>query len=463
MELSVLSKAWGTAVVVVNSVGQGRVPYLPLDQLCEKRDRRVRWMVRYAAETVPYYRDLFRELGIDPSEIRTADDLDRLPLLDKASVRANPERFVSTSRWGRTAVPHLTSGTTGQPLTVFHDRNSLLADTGVIRRHAAVVQAVLGRRSAIRGLSVGYAGGAYEARQAFLQQASFRLRRRQAVWLPMSAPLDDVIAALNHHRPDVLACLGSYADALFRNVAALDRQVYVPPVIVYGGDSITDSGRELIQHQFGAVLLSNYECVEVHKIGFTCEHATGFHLHMDLTHVRIVNEQGRRLPPGQKGEVVVSNLVNRGSVLLNYRLGDVAALTEEPCPCGRTMPLLTELEGRVEDIIYLPNGDFVHPRLVWKALKHRQGLLRYQLVQRDPEAFELRLSTVDEASFEGIAAAAIAELRPLLGESAVISPVRCQSLGSTGGRKFRPVVALAAGAPGAREVRQQCGEEVACR
>jgi phenylacetate-CoA ligase len=128
MNGGIFTKAYGSAVIALNMIGQRRIPYVPSEQLRQMRDRRVRQMGLYAAKTVPFYRDLFRREGIDPGEIRTAGDLDRLPLIDKQVVRKQPERFVSNSRWGRAAVPFPTTGSTGAPLTVFHDRYSLLAN-----------------------------------------------------------------------------------------------------------------------------------------------------------------------------------------------------------------------------------------------------------------------------------------------------------------------------------------------
>ncbi|UCC76528.1 MAG: phenylacetate--CoA ligase family protein, partial [Anaerolineales bacterium] len=182
--------------------------------------------------------------------------------------------------------------------------------------------------------------------------------------------------------------------------------------------------------------------VEAFKIGFTCEERTGFHLHEDLTYVKIVDSSGRRLPPDEKGEVIISNLVNRGTVLLNYRLGDIAALSHEPCPCGRTFVMLSDLEGRVEDILHLPDGSFVHPRLVWKLFKHRTGVLRYQLIQHALDTFELRLTTIDRSAFDRVIGEVIADLRQLLGQDAIIDAVYQAEFQPYTGAKFRPVLSL---------------------
>ena len=99
--------------------------------------------------------------------------------------------------------------------------------------------------------------------------------------------------------------------------------------------------------------------------------------------------------------MVISNLVNRGTVLLNYRFGDIGTISNEQCPCERTLPLLSELEGPAEDVIHLADGGWVHPRAVWGVIKQQTEVLQYQLIQHAPEHFELRIVTADRTGYFG--------------------------------------------------------------
>jgi phenylacetate-CoA ligase len=426
--MGLLNKAYGTVVTARNLIGQRRIPYLPEERLRELRDRRVRQIVDYAARSVPYYQDLLRSEGLEPARIRTAEDLERLPLVHKRQVRSQPERFISTSRWGRTAVPFLTSGTTGEPVDIYHDRYSLLVNSAFNQRFTQVLRHFLGRQGGFKWLTIHHPDDSLTQMQKFLSENRFMPLRRQQTAVDVSAPLDAVIAAINRERPALLSAYGSYLEALFKGVAARGINMHVPGVVYFGGDTMSDGGRRLIEEQFGAVVLSTYQAIEAFKIGFFCEERSGFHLHEDLVHVTIVDAAGRPVPAGEKGEVVISNLVNRGTVLLNYRLGDLAALSDEPCPCGRTLRLLTGLEGRVLDVIWMPDGSFVHPVEIWKVISHSldeggSGLLQYQLIQHELALFELRLATVDRRAFDRMGDELVNSLRRLLGQSSVIEPV----------------------------------------
>jgi phenylacetate-CoA ligase len=213
---------------------------------------------------------------------------------------------------------------------------------------------------------------------------------------------------------------------------------------MYSGDTMSVTGRDLIEGEFGIPVLSAYNAVECFKIGFTCERRDGFHVHEDLCDVRIVGPDGSDLPVGEKGEVVISNLVNRGTVLLNYRLGDLARLDEARCDCGRTSRRLVDLDGRVDETIEIAGGTFVYPTRVWHVFRERPDILRYQLVQHEPDRFELRVVTTEGREAERAASEAVDDLRLILGGSKV-ELSRHDELPAGPGGKFRHLVPLGAG------------------
>ncbi len=431
----------GTVQVLRGIPGERRVPWLPHERIGQDRDRRVRGIVRYAAAHVPYYRDTFREAGLDPDDVTGAADLARLPLLEKAMVRQDPERFRATSREGLRAVPFVTSGTTGTPLTIYHDIPSIVRNPARCEPEKAVEQEILGRRRGVRRLTIIYGGSTIRQIWEVYRRHTFLPVPSEQSLLSVDQPLEAIFAHINRRRPDVISGYGSFLEALFRYAAERDVRFHRPLLVSYGADAVSEPGKQLIRDHFGIPLVSRYGAVESFRIGFTCPEGHGFHIRDDLCHLRIVDSDGHPLPPGRTGEVVISNLVNRGSVLLNYRLGDIAALSPAPCPCGRSLPLLTGLEGRLEDVLYLPNGQLVHPRSVWACMKNQSGLLRYQLRQLEPDRFELLLVLTRADEFNRLVEQISPALRRLLG-NATIAFRRVENIATPPGGKFRPVVAL---------------------
>jgi phenylacetate-CoA ligase len=443
-----IRKAQGTAIVARNLIGQAGLPYLPDNELHEIRDRRVSEIVGYAARTVPFYRDFFQSEGIDPAGISCAEDLERLPLIDKQTVREQPERFLSTSSLARSGMGVWTSGTTGMPLQVWHDRRSLLANSAYNRRIRTAIASLLGTGSVYEELRVGQPDSMLNQLPGFLDQNRFMPFPRRHIFQSLYEPLKEVVRAINVHRPEVIACsYGSYLELLFRTVRERGLEMHVPRVLIHYSDAMSGDGTRLIEEEFGIAVVSEYSATEAFKIGFVCEERCGFHCHDDLTHVRIVDVDGRSVPVGQEGEVVISNLVNHGTVLLNYRLGDVAALSDEPCRCGRTLRLLSLLEGRVSDIIRLGDGSSVHSGRVRVACNQRmhqdsQGLLQYQLIQRGMDVFEFRLATVGLEAFDRTVGGFVSDLQAILGPDVTIEALRfADSLPPGPGGKTRAVIA----------------------
>ena len=167
-------------------------------------------------------------------------------------------------------------------------------------------------------------------------------------------------------------------------------------------------------------MISRYNAVEAFKIGFTCEERDGVHLEDDLCHVRVLDDEGDEPPAGHVGEVVISNLVNRATVLLNYRLGDVAARSPGGCACGRLTPMLADVGGRLERTLRAQDGRFVPEGAIQVRLKDR-GAQSFQLVQLARDAYELKVVAED---YEGIRLKLVEDLRDLLGEDASIETSR---------------------------------------
>jgi phenylacetate-CoA ligase len=445
---SLIRRLRGNVLVLSHLPAQRRIPRSPRVHVEALRDAGVRRIVRWAARTVPHYRDLFRRERIDPGGIRTAADLDRLPVLDKDAVRRDPLRFVSEWRGARDGITLLTSGSTGERVTIHHDRASLLANIAYSEREREVVTSFLGKKLGYREALLNYPGSTLDKVDDYYRRSTLIPGRPDRIRLSVLDPIEENAARIESFAPAVVFTYGSYLEALHRAATAGRIRMYRPRVIVYGAEAIFPQVRSEIEAAYGVPVLSVYNAVEVFKIAFQCERRSGFHVHEDLCHVRIVDADGRTARDGEKGEVVISNLVNRGTVLINYRLGDQSAYVDEPCACGRSLRTLGEIDGRTEDLLALANGRVIHPRAVWGIVKPRLEIRQYQLLQAAPERFVLRLVTADEAAFRAIAPQVADELGSLLGPGMQVALERRADIPRGPGGKVRLVVALGASAGG---------------
>jgi phenylacetate-CoA ligase len=431
-----LTKARGTLTILRELPRQRRVPFLPAERVHELRDARVRELVRYAAETVPHYRHL------DPGTIRGANDLDRLPFVEKRQLQEDPNRFRARSPLALDPVLLYTSGSTGTPLSVARDRRSLLAMVAYSERERAIEARLIGRRYAYRIAQVFNPGGNVSRVLDSLGSTSYRPFRPRLHELSIVDSLEETAAKIARVRPLVLHGYGTYLELLLRAHAAGQVSFPLPRLVFYAGDRLSPDGRRLIRETLGVPVLSRYAAAEAIRIGYFCELGSGFHLHEDLTHVRVLDRDGRPAGPGEVGEVVVTDLLNRADVLVNYRLGDLAVLSGEPCPCGRSSRVLTDLEGRSNDVVRLADGTFVHPLLLEGPIRrHGPGILRFQVVQEARERFRLKVVAADDEAFARASTDVAAALRQLL-RGVSVEVERHAELPPDESGKFRAVLAL---------------------
>jgi phenylacetate-CoA ligase len=224
----------------------------------------------------------------------------------------------------------------------------------------------------------------------------------------------------------------------------------LPRVVTFSSDGLSDAARRLIRDELGILVLGTYQAVEAFKIGFECGEGDGLHINTDLYPVRIVDAAGNDVAAGEPGDVIVSNLVNDATVLLNYRLGDRAALVTERCACGRTLPRMTQPLGRLDDWIVVGETR-IHSQSVRTIFTNEAEILQYQVVQRGPREFRVSLMTRTAVADAAMTQRIADGFRARLGESVSVDVTRVDDLPRTSRGKVRAIVPLseaaARGAP----------------
>ena len=176
-------------------------------------------------------------------------------------------------------------------------------------------------------------------------------------------------------------------------------------------EPISPSVLRLMRDELGIAVLSVYQTVELGIVGWECERQCGHHLNVDLCPIRILDDNRRQVPVGESGEVVGSNLVNRGTMLLNYLVGDLAGRLPEPCGCGRALPLLSSVQGRSTDWLRSASGRPIHPQAVRGILSPLGEIRRYQLVQERPGHVRVVAVTMPETDRDQLRTRIVGEAR----------------------------------------------------
>lgn len=340
--------------------------------------RRAREIAIHAAAHVPLYRERYAAVGADPRAIRDWAAFERLPLMDKASVRDGfPDRSVAEGADLQGCILSTSSGSSGQMMTIPHRADRLwpyLISSQRMLRWAA--------------------GDRYPFwyRQAYVYTSEYPLLRVPGFYplsfIPTAAEPERILASLERLRPQILH---TYPTVLRDLVAIAPERMAALRLrgVSVGSELSTQAERDGWGVVLGVPVRDEYSTEELGRIASQCPEGR-YHLHEDIVHTEILDEDGR--PTAGIGEVVGTELHNRTMPFVRYRQGDLARISDEPCPCGRHTRLLADLVGRANDGFLLRDGRTL-PAGFLLDVSYRailglpaDAVSAYRLVQRDPDA-----------------------------------------------------------------------------
>ena len=401
---------------------------LDLDQ-----ESRLRSMVIWCAARVPYYRDMFSELGINPLEIRTVADLSQLPILDKEIVRADPDRFLPDEPRPK-LIAQTTGGTTGTPVRYWATLEAVRANYATYEARCRAWAGVrLGQRMAsFHGQPIipdSQVGGPYWRRNLAFNQVYFSVYHLNSLTLP------DYVAQLERFQPVVIA---GYTSAVHRIARGLidsgDIGRVRPTAILVSSETLTPAVREDIQTAFGCRVTNAYSLGELVAFISECDHGE-LHISTEYGIVELAETAS-----GVGREIIATGLINKGMPLLRYRTGDLAVPAEiGSSACGRGLPRVAEIIGRVDDVVRTPEGATVGPAPMSLAFQRVPNLRRAQVRQDSLEELTVLLE-VDTSFTSHDEEFLVGELRKRLGPSIRLIVEQVPTVPRTSGGKERLVV-----------------------
>ncbi len=419
-----LTRVRWSAFAAWNARKERGLPFRPLDQIEGLQSRRVRAMVKHAYENVPFYREAMDQRGLKPRDFQTAADLAQLPRVEKDYFIQHPDEFFAPNFARADGVTLRSSGTSGIPKTIRQEARALFLAFASGHRRRVVFSHFIGRPFGYRETRFARPSGSDKIVRRFYEEHSWTPPQIDLTRQGLSAgdlSVEDTAAAVSEFRPDHVIGYGSYLGALFRELHERKIPIHHPKLITYVGDSMPEADRLLIEQEFGIPVISTYQCTEVQRLGFFCEQRSGFHISIDLVAFRVVDNDNREVAPGESGQMVISNLTNRATVLLNYNLGDIVTRAKLTCPCGRTLPMIQNIRGRTGDMLHLADGRLMHSLVATEQVLAVPGVRQVQLVQQTLDRFVLRAIAKPGADKSQTSAALAAALHGKVGDSASVT------------------------------------------
>ena len=355
---------------------QKEIETMPLEDMKKLQSEKLVKQVKHVYENVAYYRDLMDKKGVSPDDIKSIDDLHKLPFLSKADLRdAYPYGLLAKPLEDCVRIQS-TSGTTGRRVVAFYTQKDIDLWEDCTAR---AITAVGGTKKDVCQVAYGYGlftggpglnGGSHKVGCLTLPLSSGNTERQIQFMMDLGAT--------------ILCCTPSYAAYLGES---LKEQGYKPEDIplkagIFGAEPWTEEMRRGIEKTLGIKAYDIYGLTETTGPGvaFECSEQTGMHVNEDHFYAEIIDpDTGEVLPEGSKGELVFTSLDKEAFPLLRYRTRDICVLSRKKCSCGRTLVKMAKPMGRTDDMLII-RGVNVFPSQIETVLLNEGYEPNYQII-----------------------------------------------------------------------------------
>ena len=361
--------------------------FLEPTEIIKYQNKKLQRLIDHAYHNVSYYKELFDLHKIKPSHIKTANDLNVIPLLEKKTIQENTNSLIAnnfTKYFTRT-----TSGSTGTPLNIHYNTENKLVEIALMFRFLSSIGKDVGSKeinlwgrpdNSTMNKLLRFTKG-------FLYNTSFK-----NVYQFKDQDYTDIVSSLIKN-PNIH--LRGFTQSIFMIACKLrdmKASINIDAVSVTA-EKLLSLQREVIEKHLTKNLYDQYGCGETNSIAFECKCHNGLHHAFEHSILEIVTDDGTRT--NENGAAVITNLDNYAMPLIRYRNGDLIRLSNKKCTCGRSSQLIDSIEGRLYDFIEGANGVKVHNAFLDHILVESDILEQYKvneirIIQTEPDLLVLQ-------------------------------------------------------------------------
>jgi phenylacetate-CoA ligase len=349
----------------------------PRQRILDLQFERLQALLQDVAVHVPYYRELFARIDFDPAAVRSVADLQALPFLTKAEIRAHSDALRADD--AKDLARFNTGGSSGEPLIFFIGTERVTHDVAAKWRATRWWDVDIGDREIVVWGSPIELGT--QDRVRLVRDTLMRTELLPAFEMS-DAKVDGFVARIRERRPKMLF---GYPSAISHIALRAERRgVRLDDlgvkVVFCTSERLYDHQRETIRRLLGCPVANGYGGRDAGFIAHECP-SGNMHITSEDIVVEIIDGAGKVLPPGQSGEIVVTHLATRDYPFIRYRTGDIGTLGEEACPCGRGLLILKDIQGRSTDFVVAQDGTVMHGLALIYVLRDIPGVARFKIVQ----------------------------------------------------------------------------------
>ncbi len=360
-----------------------RTQWLSRDEIHTYQWRKLKTLLMDAYENIPFYRKRLRKQSIHPDEIKSYDDFRKIPILTKQHIQENLDDLINV-RFSKTSLrQNSTGGSTGQPLIFYQDDAFWHFVKAIVLRHDRWAGLDWGKKYVVFW-------GAERDMESYFKRRRTRFKSRyidRCIFInafnfteeKMKAAIDEML----RFQPEIIQAYASavYLLAQYISECNIDISSLKMKGIISAAETLSAVKRNLIESVFGCAVFNRYGSRDMNLMASECEAHDGMHIAAENVFMEFIGTDGQPVSDGQMGEIIVTGLNNFSMPLIRYAIGDIGKPSSKSCICGRGLPLLQSIDGRVHDIMKMPNGKIVHGEYFNHLFYGKKGIKQYQIIQ----------------------------------------------------------------------------------
>ena len=362
--------------------------FLPEEILKDMQFKRLGSMLRYAYEKNRFYKSRFDEAGVQPSDIECPDDLKKIPVLTKEEVRDHTMEMISAGYQPGDLLQFKTGGSTGKALRIF-----------ITEECSELRNACAWRHDKWSGWDVGEPIGAVWGNPELPNSIKSKLKNwllAPIIYLDTMNVTDKSVEKFAEEwkktKPTLLFGHAHSIYILAQYVNKLSIQSIAPIGIISSSMMLLPHERKLIENVFNVSVTDRYGCEEVSLIASECEKHEGLHLNIEHLYIEFLKDDGSDAAFNEPGRIVITDLENKAMPFIRYQVEDVGVQTDRKCSCGRGLPLLESVTGRVADFLIKKDGVKVAGiSLIENTLTKIPGIDQMQIIQESLENIRINV------------------------------------------------------------------------
>lgn len=378
--------------------------YYSDNELYELQLKKLKKLIVHSYNNVPYYTNLFNSINLKPEDIKSLEDINKIPITNKQMARDAGKDIFGSNKKNRKIKIGKTGGTTGIPLFFKKDTQARSFSRGAYFRWYNW----MGIKRSDRVVTLW--GAPLNKKTAPLK----KIKNNLAAFLTNDYTIDSfninektlphIVRTIKEKQPDLLK---GYLSALLQIAHYLDENdidSIRPKAVSSTTETLLPPYRFFLQKVFNCPIYDQYGCGEIGAIAFECEMHEGLHITSEHCLVEVVNNENENIY-SEVGDIIITDLDNYEMPFIRYKNGDSARLLENKCSCGKNLPLLAEIAGRIADTIVLKNGSKVHGVFFTNILGElnfieNKYIKRFQVYQSENGSIDFRIESDKELEYK---------------------------------------------------------------